>query len=528
MGKGGHIVRTALRPGIQSIESRRGASSHQHNPFFALLDKEATEDYGNVYGFNLVYSGNFIGGAEVDQYKTTRAFIGINHNDFSWKIEPLESFETPETVLIYSDRGLGGLSGIYHKLYRERLCRGHFRDKVRPVLVNNWEATYFDFNEEKLLGLAQTAKELGIELFVLDDGWFGERNGDDSSLGDWFPNRDKLPGGLKGLGEKINDLGLQFGVWLEPEMISVNSELYEKHPDWCIHISYRSRTEGRNQLILDLTRIEICDYLIERISSILWDVSISYVKWDMNRHMTEFYSIGLDSSRQKETAHRYMLGLYYILDVITTRFPDVLFESCSDGGGRFDPGMLYYMPQTWTSDDTDAVERLYIQYGTSLVYSTMGAHVSAVPNHQVGRVTPLKMRGDEAISGNFGYELDLTKLTNEEKVIIKSQIEQYKKLREMIQFGDMYRLISPFEGDNASWMIISKDKSKIFVAYFKIKATPNPPIQWVKLKGLDCDGKYVDTATGKIYGEDELMNAGLAVPELMKDYTSFSWHLKLK
>lgn len=523
-----HIVRTGLRPGIQSIESKRGASSHQHNPFIALLDQDATEEYGNVYGFNLVYSGNFNAGAEVDQYRTTRAYIGLNSNDFSWKLNEGETFQAPEAVLVYSDKGLGGMSRIYHKLYRERLCKGSYRDKVRPILVNNWEATYFDFNEEKILNLALNAKELGVELVVLDDGWFGARNGDTSSLGDWFVNREKLPNGLKSLAEKINEMGLKFGLWVEPEMISVDSNLYITHPDWCIHIPGRSKTEGRNQLVLDLARREICDFIIEQISGVLSDAPIEYVKWDMNRHMTEFYSIGLEPSRQKETAHRYMLGLYYILDEITARYPEVLFESCSGGGGRFDPGMLYYMPQTWTSDDTDAVERLYIQYGTSLVYpiSTMGAHVSAVPNHQVGRNTSLKMRADVAMSGNFGYELDLTKLTEEEKEIMKAQISQYKKLREFVQFGDMYRLISPFEQDSTSWMVVSKDKKEVFVAYFKIQAMANPPLEWIKLRGLDDNAKYQDITTGKIYGGDELMHAGLVVPELMWDYTSLTWHFQ--
>lgn len=520
-----HIERTSLRSGIQSLESRRGASSHQHNPFFALIEQDGTEDYGSVYGFNLVYSGNFIAGAEVDQYRTTRAYMGINSYDFSWKLDKGETFQAPEVVIVYSDKGLGGMSRIYHKLYRERLCKGNYRDKVRPILVNNWEATYFDFNEEKILELAKTAKELGVELVVLDDGWFGERNSDDGSLGDWYVNKEKLPSGLNGLGDKIKGMGLKFGLWFEPEMISVHSKLYEKHPDWCIHIPGRGKTEGRNQLILDLSRREICDYIIEQISNVLSDAPISYVKWDMNRHMTEFYSLGLEAARQKETAHRYMLGLYFILEEITKRYPDILFESCSGGGGRFDPGMLYYMPQTWTSDDTDAVERLFIQYGTSLVYpiSTMGAHVSAVPNHQVGRNTSLKMRADVAMSGNFGYELDLTKLTGEEKEVIKVQIQQYKQLREFVQFGDMYRLVNPFEQTAASWMVVSKDKKEVFLAYFKILAMANPPQERIKLKGLDADARYQDVACGKIYGGDELMYAGLTITDLMGDYTSVTW-----
>ncbi|MEQ8196519.1 MAG: alpha-galactosidase, partial [Clostridiaceae bacterium] len=523
-----NVERRPLLNGTQSIESRRGASGHQHNPFIALLSKDATEDHGDAYGFSLVYSGNFLAQAEVDQYETTRVSIGINPFDFTWLLEQGESFQTPEAVLVYSSNGLGGMSRTYHKLYRTRLCRGKFRDKTRPVLVNNWEATYFDFNAEKIESIAKAGNELGIELFVLDDGWFGKRDNDDCSLGDWVVNSRKLPGGLADLANRVNDLGMQFGLWFEPEMVSPDSDLYRNRPDWCLHVPNRTRSEARRQLILDLSRKDVCDYIIKSLSDILSTVNISYVKWDMNRNMTEIGSELLPAEKQRETAHRYMLGLYRVMEEITSAFPNVLFESCSGGGGRFDPGMLYYMPQTWTSDDTDAVERLKIQYGTSIVYpiSSMGAHVSAVPNHQVQRNTSLKMRGDVAMSGNFGYELDLTKFTDEEKNEVKEQIKQYKELRELIQFGDMYRLLSPFEGNETAWMVVSEDKTEAFVAYFKMLAEPNGPIRKVSLKGLDPDKEYTVSGKEGIFGGDELMYAGLVIPDLQGDYQSIVWHLK--
>ena len=406
------------------MESTRGASSHQHNPFIALLRKDTTEDNGEVYGFNFVYSGNFLAQAEVDQFNNTRVTMGINPFDFSWKLDAGESFQTPEAVMVYSSEGLGDMSRTYHELYRTRLVRGTYRDKERPILVNNWEATYFDFNEEKILEIAKAGSELGIELFVLDDGWFGKRDDDRSSLGDWFVDHNKLPNGLGSLASNVKEMGLEFGLWFEPEMISVDSDLYREHPDWCLHVPGRSQSESRNQLVLDFSREDVCVEITKRVCDILASAPISYVKWDMNRHMTEIGSALLPADRQRETAHRYMLGLYKVMENITSSFPDVLFESCSGGGGRFDPGILYYMPQTWTSDNTDAVSRLKIQYGTSLVYPivSMGAHVSAVPNHQVHRSTSMEMRGDVAMSGNLGYELDLTKLSNEEKEIVKQQV----------------------------------------------------------------------------------------------------------
>ncbi|WP_217597242.1 alpha-galactosidase [Cohnella sp. GbtcB17] len=523
-----NLSRRALVQGQQGIESRRGSSSHQHNPFVALVSPNADEEQGDAYGFSLVYSGSFAASAEVDQFRTTRVSIGINPFDFEWLLEPGQSFQAPEAVLVYSNEGLGGMSRTYHRLYRSRLSRGEFRDRTRPVLVNNWEATYFDFDADKIAAIAEEGSRLGIELFVLDDGWFGCRNDDTTSLGDWKVDLKKLPQGLDDLAKRVNAHGLQFGLWFEPEMISPDSDLYRAHPDWCLHVEGRRRTQGRRQLILDLSREDVCDYIIETVGGVLASAPIAYVKWDMNRNMTEIGSALLPPERQRETAHRYMLGLYRVLETITSRFPHILFESCSGGGGRFDPGMLHYMPQTWTSDNSDAVCRLKIQYGTSLVYpiSSMGAHVSAVPNHQVQRVTSLKMRGDVAMSGNFGYELDLTQFTPEEKEEVKAQVAAYKELRELVQFGDLYRLKSPFEGNDTAWTVVAADKSEAFVAFFRVLAQPNEPIDWLRLAGLDPNADYEVVGTGERFGGDQLMYAGLPVPRLHGDFQSATWRIK--
>ncbi|RKP53832.1 alpha-galactosidase [Cohnella endophytica] len=525
-----NVERGRLRSGTQVAGSSRGASSHHQNPFIALLAPNADEDQGDVYGFSLVYSGNFAAHAEVDQFRSTRVSMGINPFGFKWRLEAGESFQTPEAVLVYSDKGLGGMSRAYHRLYRTRLCRGTYRDRARPVLVNNWEGTYFDFNAEKIMGIAQEASYLGIELFVLDDGWFGKRDDDKSSLGDWFVNRRKLPGGLDALARDVNGLGLRFGLWFEPEMVSVDSELYRAHPDWCLHVVGRRRTEGRNQLILDLSREEVCQYLIESMNGILSSAPISYVKWDMNRHMTEIGSATLPPERQSETAHRYMLGLYRVMETVISQHPDVLFEGCSGGGGRFDPGMLYYMPQIWTSDNSDAVCRLKIQYGTSLIYpiSSMGAHVSAVPNHQVHRISSLTMRGDVAMSGNFGYELDLTAMPDEEKAEVKRQVQRYKELRGLIQFGELYRLKSPFEGNDAAWMIVSEDRSEAYVSYYRVLAEPHEQLGRLRLKGLDPDSDYAVEGSVQTVGGDQLMSWGLGIPPGHGDFRSVTWHLRQK
>ena len=523
-----HIIRKEIRSGSQSIESRRGSSSHAQNPFMALVRKDTTEQHGEVYGFSLVYSGNFLANVEVDMYENARAQIGINPFDFTWLLKSKEEFIAPEAVLVYSNEGLTGMSHIYNCLYGKRLCKGKYRDEVRPILINNWEATYFDFNETKIKEIAREATNLGMELFVLDDGWFGKRDDDNSSLGDWFVNEEKLKGGLNKLATEINEMGLQFGLWFEPEMVSPISELYKEHPDWCIHIPGRNRSEARRQLILDYSREDVCNYIIEKISEVLSSAPISYVKWDMNRNMSEIGSAKLPANRQREVAHRYILGLYKVLEEITTRFPDVLFESCSGGGGRFDPGMLYYMPQTWTSDNTDAIERLKIQFGTSMVYpnASIGCHVSAVPNHQVDRITPIETRGVVAMSGNFGYELDITKLPESEKEIIKEQVKLYKEIRETIQFGKCYRLSSPFENNDIAWMFISKDCEEIIVSFVRTLAKPNSKFISLKLVRLDESSKYEILGENIIVGGDELMNIGLNVPELKGDYQAKMWRLK--
>ncbi len=526
-----HVHRRAVAPGLQAVESRRGASSHMQNPFMALLGPGATEDHGEVYGFSLVYSGNFFAGVEVDQFSTARAAIGINPSGFEWRPGEGGVFQAPEAVLVYSDSGLNGMSRTYHALYRERLCRGKHRDRPRPVLINNWEATYFDFNEDKLLAIAERGRDIGAELFVLDDGWFGARNSDTCSLGDWKVNTDKLPGGLRGLAEKIRALGMGFGLWVEPEMVSPDSDLYREHPDWCLHVPGRRRTETRNQLVLDLSRPEVCDRLVGDLTNVFSSADIVYVKWDMNRNMTEVYSEALPPERQGEVAHRYILGLYRVLHELTRAFPDILFESCSGGGGRFDPGMLYYMPQTWTSDDTDAVERLKIQYGTSMVYPpvTMGAHVSACPNHQVQRNTPLLTRLNCAMSGNLGFELDLSALGEADLAVIRDNVAVYKELRELVQFGDYYRIWDPFEGNYAAWQFVSPGKDRAALFYCRVLAEPHGPQRIIRLKGLDPGKKYRLRNYDALYrflGYDEhydgdvLMHVGLRLTPMIGDFQS--------
>ena len=526
-----HVKTRKLQSGIQSITSTRGASSSQQNPFIALKRPHTTEHEGEVYGFSLVYSGNFLAQIEVDHYDVARVQMGIHPFDFNWLLESQESFQTPEVVMVYSDQGLNGMSQTYHELYRTRLARGEWRDKERPVLLNNWEGTYFDFNEEKIIDMAKEAKELGVELFVLDDGWFGKRDDDTTSLGDWFVDKRKLPNGITGLSKKIKELGLEFGLWFEPEMVSKISELYENHPDWLIHVPGRHLSHGRNQYILDFSRKEVVDYIFDLMAKILREASISYVKWDMNRFMTEIGSPELSADRQSEVAHRYILGVYNLYERLTTEFTHILFESCSSGGCRFDPGMLYYAPQTWTSDDTDAVERLKIQYGTSFVYpiSAIGAHVSAIPNHQVGRNTSLSTRGNVAYFGTFGYELDITTLSTDEKEQIKQQIEFYKANRKLIQTGRFYRIKSPFEDNVTSWMVVANDQSEAIVGRYQVLATPNPGLDRLILEGLKEDYLYeIEGMQGTFYG-DELIRVGIQLDtpdEKSGDFTSQIFHLK--
>nr|WP_221439788.1 alpha-galactosidase [Spirochaeta isovalerica] len=487
-----HPHRRALGHGLTEISSRKGISSPDHNPFLVLCDKKTTEHHGDAYGFALMYSGNHSSSVEVSSHNSTRVQTGINHFDFSWLLEPGAAFQTPEAVMTFSAEGLNGMSGNFHRFIRHNIVRGTWKHKERPVLINNWEATYFDFNEKKLLNLAKEAKSLGVELFVLDDGWFGERNDDRTSLGDWFVNKKKLPSGIEGLAEKINKLGMNFGIWVEPEMISEKSDLYEKHPDWMVRTPHRDPSPGRNQFLLDLSNVLVCDFLYEILSDLFRKAGISYVKWDMNRSFSDVYSPALSPERQKEFSHRYVLGLYSLLERLTNEFPHILFESCASGGSRFDLAMFYYMPQIWTSDDTDAMERLPIQYGSSMLapLSVMGAHVSAVPNHQVLRNTPLETRFNTATFGLLGYELDLTKLNNFEKKVIKKQISFYKEYRKLLQFGDFYRIEDPLSGEMTLWMVVSSDKNEAIIGYYQKTAKPNPGPERYRLKGLDPHKKY--------------------------------------
>ena len=515
-----NMDRRPLTSGTVQIESLRGTSSPHQAPFMALLRKNTDEDQGEVFAANFVYSGNFQAAAQVDPYRNVRFQMGMNSWNGDWKLEAGESFQTPEVVMAYSNKGLGGMSRTFHRFYQKHLVRSSFAKQERPILINNWEATFFDFNEEKILSLAKKATSVGIELFVLDDGWFGHRDSDDSSLGDWFVDKKKLPNGLKSLAEKIHDMGMKFGLWFEPEMISQDSELFYMHPDYVLHTEGRPYTIGRGQLVLDLSREEVCNYVITSIRRILKENPIDYVKWDMNRHLTDVGSLFFEADRQGEITHRYVLGLYRIMDVLTSEFPEVLFESCSSGGGRFDPGMLYYMPQTWCSDNTDAVCRMKIQYATSLTYPpiTMGAHVSVAPNQQTGRVTPLSTRGYVAMSGNFGYELDLGNLDEEEMKVVKEQIQCYKKIRPVIQMGDFYRIRNPFDGNLAAWNFVSQDRKYVVAFFFEILSQPAASVKILKLKGLNADKLYRRCDNGEIYSGDELMYCGISVPLKKEDF----------
>ncbi len=517
-----NITRRPLAFGIQSVDSKRGSSGHMHSPFLALAEKGARENSGEVFGFSLVYSGNFVAGTEVNEFHISRAFIGMNPFDFNWRLNPGETFTAPEAVMVYSGKGFGGMSRTYHRLYRTRLARGTFRDKNRPVLANNWEATTFQFNEDKIIAIAQKAKEAGVELMVLDDGWFGNRNDDTTSLGDWYPNQEKLPNGIGGLAEKIEGLGLKFGLWFEPEMISPKSKLYEMHPDWCIHAEGRERNLGRQQLILDLTRQDVRDFIIGFLTDILKNNPISYIKWDYNRNFTDIGSAMLPPERQSEVAHRYILGLYEILETITTAFPNVLFEGCASGGGRFDPGQMYYFDQYWTSDNSDAIARLKIQYGTSLVMPAImqGAHVSAYPHHSLHRFVPMKTRGHVAMTGQFGYEFDLSKATDETIAEMKEQIALSKKIESVVHFGDMYRLDSPFETNCSSVEFLSEDKNTAVLFHCCTLGKINGAPHFVKMSGLDRASEYACEETGEVFSGAVLEDVGLAFRH-SKDFESW-------
>ena len=516
-----YINRRKVTYGTQSIGSVRGESSSQDSPFIALLDSGANDEYGEVYGFNFVYSGNFISMVQGCQGNTTRVLMGINPSDFEWVLETGDEFVAPEVVMVHSSKGIGEMTRTFHDLYRNHLLRGKYKDKKRPILINNWEATYFDFDTNKLLDIAREAAKCGIEMLVMDDGWFGKRNSDNCSLGDWIVNEDKLKGGLKYLVDEVNKLGLEFGIWMEPEMVSLDSDLYRNHPDWCIHIEGRTPALARNQYVLDLTRKEVANYVYESIKKVLNSANITYVKWDMNRNITDLGSCYLNGEHHGEIFHRYVLAVYEIMDKLTTDFPNLLLENCSSGGARFDPGMLYYSPQIWCSDDTDAIERLKIQEGTALVYplSTIGAHVSDCPNHIVGRNTPFETRGYTALSGTFGYELDITKISEEDRNMIPKQVEMYHKYNDLVRTGDYYR-IENYSDNNEfdSWEIVSKDKSEALVTCIQILGKPNYRGRKIKLKGLEEESLYKDEETRQVYSGGALMNAGIIVDDLHGDF----------
>ena len=510
-GREKYPVEKVLQSGITAIGSLRGHSGANQNPFVILRRPDTNEFQGEAIGTALVYSGNFLTQAEVDTYGMTRLMTGIHPDRFSWVLGPGESFQTPEALIIYTDKGLNALSQSIHRLYRKRLSRGVWKEKERPILLNNWEATLMDFTEESVLKIAEKGREAGVELFVLDDGWFGKRNDDFAGLGDWYVNTDKLPGGITGLAKKIHDMGMMFGLWFEPEMVNPDSDLYRAHPDWVLAAPGRERSLGRHQMVLDMSREEVQDYLYERMSSIIGEAGIDYVKWDMNRTISECFSQGRDASEQGKTYHRYILAVYRLYERLIADFPELLFESCASGGSRHDAGMLYYAPQAWGSDDTDAVERLKIQYGTSYGYpiSSIGAHVSECPNMQTGRVCSIATRGNVSFFGTGGYELDLNKLSCEEFEEVKKQTAFLKKYRGLIQSGDFYRLLSPFKDDYCSWMVVSEDKSRAVFAYYRILAGVNQGHRRVRLKGLEPEAVY--RAGDKTYFGNELMNIGFEI-----------------
>ena len=521
------IATRPLVQGDQGVSTTRGASSVQTSPFLALLAPGATEAQGEVYAMALCYSGSFSASVQVDQHGMARAQLGIQPVDFAWTLEPGAAFQTPEAYLCYSPEGLGGMSRQLHALVHAHITTGPYARTNRPLLINNWEATYFGFDEEKLLSLAKTAQGVGIDLFVLDDGWFGHRDSDNCSLGDWVDDLRKLPHGLAGLSERIHALGMKFGLWVEPEMISPDSDLYRAHPDWCIHAGNRMRIESRHQLVLDLSRADVRDYIVDAISAALRRGNVDYVKWDMNRNINMWGSEALPAARQKELGHRYILGLYDIMRRVIAQFPNVLFESCAGGGGRFDLGLMCLMPQAWCSDDTDAWMRCRIQYATSLVFppSTMGAHVSAVPNHQTGRISPLETRAAVAMGGTYGYELDLGKLSPEELETIARLNERVKAMQTVLLYGTLYRLRSPFETNECAFMSVSPDRREAVVTHVHALAQPNTKPSLLRLAGLDPALDYRDEETGRVYGGDELMYHGIAPKLPLGDYTATQFHL---
>lgn len=522
------VERRKLFHGVQESSSSRGTSSHQQNPSVLLCSNDCTETSGECIGALLVYSGSFQTKIELTQLNQVRMLMGINSECFSWELKPNEQFSTPEVILSYSDSGMETLSHNFHNVIRNNICRGEYKQSERPVLINNWEATYFDFNEERLENIAKEASKLGVDMFVMDDGWFGKRDSDTSGLGDWFVNEEKLKGGLNTLVEKVKSYGMKFGIWFEPEMVSEDSELYRTHPEWAIQIPNRKPTRSRYQLVLDMTRQDVRDYLFKVISDVLSSADISYVKWDMNRSICDWYSAELPVENMGEMQHRYVLGLYELLDRLTSEFPHILFEGCSGGGGRFDAGILYYCPQIWCSDDTDAYERTKIQYGTSFFYpiSTIGSHVSIVPNHQTGRITPFETRAVTAMSGSFGYELDLNTLSEEEKNAVVEQNKRFKKYGPLIHNGRYYRLSNPMTDKFAIWSFVSENSGEVLVHGMIFRTEPNMTRYSVKLRGLISDKKYVVDGDNTIYTGKALMEGGILLPKPWGDFFPIELHLK--
>ncbi|MBO5146042.1 MAG: alpha-galactosidase [Lachnospiraceae bacterium] len=522
------VERVPLIHGIQESSSTRGTSSHQQNPAVLLCEKGCTETEGFCIGAALMYSGGFQTQVEKDQLEQVRLVMGINPDTFAWTLEAGACFHAPEVILSCSEHGMGLLSHRFHEIIRNHVCRGKYKLSGRPVLINNWEATYFAFDEEKIEKIAKQAAELGIDMMVLDDGWFGKRDSDTSGLGDWFVNETKLKGGLGRLVERINRMGMKFGIWFEPEMVSEDSELYRRHPEWAIRIPGRNPMRSRYQLVLDMSNTEVTEYLYQVMSQILRENHIEYVKWDMNRSICDWYTRTLPKNRQMELPHRYILGLYGLLERLTGEFPDVLFEGCSGGGGRFDAGMLYYCPQIWCSDDTDAHERTFIQYGTSFFYpvSAVGSHVSAVPNHQTGRMTSIRTRGTVAMAGSFGYELDLNKLSPEEKEEVAGQVRAYKGYQDLIYNGFYYRLSNPHEENRCIWAFVSKDQTEALVQGVVFRAASNTLRARIRLAGLAADAEYRLTESGHVFTGKALMAGGVLLPVIQGDDVSVEMHFR--
>lgn len=521
-----NIQRQSVGHGSYRIGSRRGTSSHQYNPLMILADSDANEDYGNCYAMSFVYSGGFLGEAEKDQYGQTRMQLGLMEEQFSYCLKSGESIIAPEVIMSYSDRGLAVLSQNLHKCIRENVCRGKYKNEVRPVLVNSWEASYFDIDKNSIVNLAKNAAELGVEMLVMDDGWFGKRDDDNSGLGDWFTNESKIGCSLKELVESVNNCGIKFGIWVEPEMVNEDSDLYRKHPDWAFAVPGKKPVRSRNQLVLDFSRKEVVDYIYDSITKVIESGNIEYIKWDMNRSIANVYSS--EDKYQGNVYYDYVLGLYDFLERLNKNYPDILIEGCSGGGGRFDAGMLYYTPQIWCSDNTDAIDRTKIQYGTSFGYpvSAVGAHVSAVPNHQTGRSVSIDTRGVVAMSGSFGYELDLGKVSEAEKNTIKEQIKTFKKEAELIHNGLYYRLSDPYKDPVAAWEFVSKDGDDVLVNVVCLKMHGNMQPLYVRFKGLNENVTYKDVKTGKIYPAEALMNIGMPFMPELGEYQS--WQVELK